>query len=137
MSHFLRTQAIYTYILQCHELNELPPTMREIAVACKLPLTTIFRHLDWLESRGYVSRDHTTRSLRPLKPLLTDEEQVYHSLNRALKTSGLALSVNMLCQASELSSTRVKAALHTLVQAERVRSDPDDSRLLYLINDEM
>jgi DNA-binding IclR family transcriptional regulator len=111
--------------------------MREIAATCHLPLTTIFRHLDWLESRGYVSRDHTTRSLRLLKPLLTDEEQVYNSLDRFLKTNESALSINVLCQASNLSAARVKAALHILVQTERVRSDPDDSRLFYPINDEM
>ena len=134
MSHACRSQSIYAYIIQCYEQNDLPPTMREIAVACNLPLTTIFRHLDWLEARGYVMRDHTTRSIRPLKPLLTDEEQVYAYLVHSVKISPLAPSLRMLLQTIDLSSPRVKAALHTLVQTGRVQPDPDDPRLFYPIN---
>jgi DNA-binding IclR family transcriptional regulator len=126
MSHFLRTQAIYTCIVQYTEQHGLSPTMREIAVACDLPLTTVFRHLDWLEARGYVMRD---RSLRFLKPLLTDEEQVYNSLVHALKRNGLGLSLNALCRGLHLSSNRIKTALHCLARTGRVQPDPDDSRL--------
>jgi DNA-binding IclR family transcriptional regulator len=131
MSHFLRTQAIYTYILQCHERNELPPTMREIAEACHLPLTTVFRHLDWLEARGYVSRDYTTRSLRLIRPLLTDEEHVYTRLIHYFEVSGLAVSINRLFQTTHLSPSRVKAALSSLKQDGRIQPDPDNPHMFY------
>jgi SOS-response transcriptional repressor LexA len=136
MSHFLRSQAIYSYILQCCEQNNLPPTMREIAVACHLPLTTIFRHLDWLETRGYISRGHTSRSLRPIKLLLTDEELVYTKLLYSLKSSDLVPSLNWLCQTTHLSSSRVKAALCRLMQSGRIQSDPNGPRLFYPIEPE-
>ena len=65
MSYSLRSQSIYAYIVKCREQNELPPTMREIAAACDIPLTAIYRQLNWLEARGYVIRDYTTRPSVP------------------------------------------------------------------------
>jgi DNA-binding IclR family transcriptional regulator len=131
MSHFLRTQVIYNYILQYHQQNNLPPTMREIALACCLPLGTVFRHLDWLEARGYIIRHHTTRSLRLLKPLQTDEEHVYTCLVDLLKRNGSGPSANLLHQASYLSSSRVKNALQLLVETGLIHPDPENPHLFY------
>jgi DNA-binding IclR family transcriptional regulator len=108
--------------------------MREISVACNIPLTAILRHLNWLEARGYVIRDHTTRSIRPLKPLLTDEDLVYTYLVRSIKVNGLAPSIDTLRQACRLLPSRVKAALQALEQAGRVRPDPEDPRLFYPVD---
>ena len=131
MSHTTRSQTIYAYILRCHEDNELVPTMREIAEACHLPLSTVFRHLDWLETRGYVSRGNTTRSIRLLRPLLTDEEQVYACLVHALQVNDVAPSPSALREACQLPVLRVKAALQKLEQEGRVQCDPEDPRLFY------
>jgi SOS-response transcriptional repressor LexA len=126
MAHFLRTQTIYNYILQCRDQDDFVPTMREIAHACQVPLATVFRHLDWLEARGYLRRNHTTRSIRILKPFLTDEEQVYTCLVHSIKVSALAPSLNMLHEASNLPLWRIKAALHLLAKTGRIQPDADN-----------
>ena len=134
MSHFLRTQTIYHYILQCRDQDDFVPTMREIAEACQVPLTTVFRHLDWLEARGYVRRNHTTRSIRILKPFLTDEEQVYTCLAYSLKVSALTPSLNRLREVSHLPIGRVKAALQRLVETGRIQPDADNPHCFYPID---
>jgi len=131
MSQALRIQTIYAYILHCREQDQLHPTLREISSACNIPLKAVFNHLNWLQDRGYISRDNTVRSIRPLKPLPTDEELVYNCLVHAIKVSGFSPSLKAVCQSCRLSPARVKDALDTLVQAGRIQPYPDDPRLFY------
>lgn len=130
-AYHLRSHAIYNYIRQCRDEDQLPPTMREISEACQIPLTAIFRHLDWLQARGYVSRDTTTRSIRLGRPFLTDEEQVYACIMRTVKATSLAPSLHSLRKSCALSRSRVTAALHALEQSGRLRPDPENPRFFY------
>lgn len=51
-----RTQAIFAFIREHIARHGYPPTLREIGDGCFIAHTTVLRHLDWLEGKGWITR---------------------------------------------------------------------------------
>lgn len=58
-------QAVYGYIrVYLHQWG-YAPSIREIARECYMSTANVYRYLDWLEARGYITRQSgVARSIR-------------------------------------------------------------------------
>jgi repressor LexA len=61
-------EAVYTYVCGYLTQHGYPPSMRDIARACQMSVSTAWYNLDKLEAWGWLAREpHRARSLRVLK----------------------------------------------------------------------
>lgn len=61
-------QAVYAYIRVYLHQYGYGPSIREIARDCFMSPANVYRYLDWLEARGYITRQSgVARSIRLLE----------------------------------------------------------------------
>jgi repressor LexA len=51
------TETVYNFICAYVEQHSYPPTIRAIASGCYINVSTVLRHLDRLETWGWISRE--------------------------------------------------------------------------------
>lgn len=54
------TQSVYQFICRYKDRKSLSPSLREIANACYISVSSVIRHLDRLEAWGYIERKPNT-----------------------------------------------------------------------------
>lgn len=68
------TLSVYQFLCDYHHQHHRSPSIREICQACFLSAPTVYRHLDKLESFGWIAREpHTARSIIILKEGMAQE----------------------------------------------------------------
>jgi SOS-response transcriptional repressor LexA len=62
------TQRVYAFIRSYYAQHRRPPTVREISAALELAVSTVARHLSYLENQGRIAREpRTARGIRILR----------------------------------------------------------------------
>jgi repressor LexA len=62
------TQRVYAFIREYQAQHRRPPTVREIGAALELAVSTVARHLSYLENQGKIAREpRRARGIRILR----------------------------------------------------------------------
>ena len=118
------SEVIYDYIDRYIKEKRYSPSMREIARACQVALSTVSYHVERLELAGRLRRlRYKSRSIRLLNtPQRQHElsEEVYRFIS-SLEKDGINPSQDEIAAACHLSKSVVHIQLKILEEAGRIR----------------
>ena len=118
-------EVIYEYIDRYIKEKRNSPSMREIARACRVALSTVSYHVERLELAGRLRRlRYKSRSIRLLNtPQRQHElsEEVYRFISSSVEKDGINPSQEEIAVACHLSKSVVHIQLKILEEAGRIR----------------
>ena len=69
----VKQRRILEFIIEFSRMEEMAPSVYEIADELSIKTSTVFAHLFALQKKGYISRSRKARSIRILKKITLDE----------------------------------------------------------------
>lgn len=125
MSRSSNNEVIYNFIEAYIEQHHSSPSVREIASACSVSLSTVVYHLQDLEQEGRLRRSrYKSRSIRLLNnPQRLNEltEEIYSYIVGIFQSDGISPSQEEIARACHLSKAAVQIQLKILEEQGRIR----------------
>jgi DNA-binding GntR family transcriptional regulator len=130
-----RTEEVYEYLRQQWQEERNVPTMREMAEACEMTVSTVREHLSCLEAQGWVMRkaykSRGTRIIEATNPNNETAEIVYDYLLKNV-IGGEVPSQEEIADACLISRDKVRRALIWLEAQGRIKRG-EGQRNIHLI----